>query len=119
MIIFIQTISGVVSYFAGISLLYFFISRLSTNVNYIFLITSLIFLASGTYLFIRVSKFTNSVSDESKAVEVVPADGGSKLLEKNNQMVKEWNHTTNKKDNLKAVQIAVSAEATAVAEENK
>lgn len=117
--LFIQTFLGIVALIAGISFLYFFMSGLSTGFNVILLLLSLILIGIGSYLFFRVSKIANAIPQNSAAIEPVPVDSGSKLLEKNNQMIKDYNQQNSKKDNLKAVQIAVGAEATTIAEEGK
>jgi hypothetical protein len=115
--LFVQTGLGIVLLIAGVSLLYFFISGLSKGFNFIFLILSLVFIGAGTFLFFKVSKIANGIPEESAAIEPVPAESGSKLLEKNNQIVKDWTQATNKKENLKSVQMAVSAEVQAKSEE--
>ncbi len=116
---FVQTIVGVVALISGISLFYFFMAGLSTGFNFIFLILSLLFIGAGGFLFYRVSKMVNANPEMSPALEPAPTETGTKLLEKNNQLVKDYSQTNYKKDNLKAVQMAVSAEATVVAEEGK
>ena len=114
--IIVQTFLGLFALLGGVILLYLFMAGLSTSVNLVFLILSLVFLCGASFLFIRVSKITNSAT-VLKDTETI--EGGSKLLAKNNQLIKDYSQSNNKKDNLKAVQIAVSAEATAVAEEGK
>ena len=117
--LFVQTLLGIIALIAGVSLLYFFMAGLSTGVNFLFLILALVFVGVGGFLFFRVSKIQNGIPQDSVAVEPVPAESGSKLLAKNNQMVKEWSQATNKKENLKAVQMAVSAEVQVKTEEGK
>src|SRR6266550_8426586 len=106
--LFVQTFLGIVALIAGVALLYFFFSGLNSGVNFIYLIFSFILIGIGAFLFVKVSKLANSSPEPS--VEVVPAESGSKLLEKNNQIVKDWEQANDKKENLKAVQMAVGAE---------
>lgn len=118
--LFVQTGIGIVALIAGVSLLFLFFSGLSAGVNFIFLILSLVLIGAGAFMFVRVSKIENT-SPESTNMQIAPAEAesGSKLLEKNNQLVQEWSNTTNKKDHLKAVQIAVSAEQQAKKEDQQ
>jgi hypothetical protein len=110
-----QTSLGIVSLIAGVLLLYFFISGLNTNFNILFLILSIILVGIGAFLFLRVSKMANSISEPN--LEIVPSESGSKLLEKNNKMIQDWDKTNTKRDNLKAVQMAAGAQAQSVKEQ--
>jgi hypothetical protein len=114
---FIQTVLGIVALLAGISLLYFFISELSTGFNFIFLILSVIFIGAGGFLFFRVSKIENTIPDNANSLQPVSAEGGSKLLEKNNKMVQDWAKTNSRKESLKAIEMAAAAQAQAAKEQ--
>lgn len=111
----VQTLLGIIGLIAGVILLYLFISGLSKGPNFIFLILSVLFIGAGAFLFIRITKLQNAIQEGTEKV----AESGSKLLEKNNQMINEYGQANSKKDNLKAVQLAVGAEATTIAEESK
>jgi membrane protein implicated in regulation of membrane protease activity len=111
--IFIQTLLGIIALIVGVSLLYFFMAGLSTGVNFLFLILSLVFIGAGTFLFVRVSKIENTNPELNEASTKDSVQTNSKLLDKNNQMIKEWSQLNSKKDNLKAVQMAVGAEVQA------
>lgn len=113
--LFIQTILGIGALIAGVSLLYFFMTGLSTGVNFILLILSIIFIGAGGFLFIRVSKIENAIPEAGS--EVASKETGSKLLEKNNQMIQDWGKVNTKKDNLKAIQIAANAQEQATKEQ--
>lgn len=113
--LFVQTALGILALIAGVALLYFFMSGLSKGANFIFLILSIIFIGVGAFLFFRVSKLQNAIQEGND----IATESGSKLLQKNNQMIKDYGQANGKKENLKAVQIAVGAEATAIAEEGK
>src|SRR5438874_11036987 len=102
--LFVQTGIGIVALIAGVSLLYFFFLGLSSGFNFVFLLLSLVLISVGAFIFIRVSKMTNTIPETPKAFEPVPAENGSKLLEKNNQLVKDWEQVNTKKDSLKAVE---------------
>jgi hypothetical protein len=105
----VQTGIGVLALLGGVFLLYLFISQLNANTNIIFLIIALALFGVGAFLFVRVAKIENAVAQNSDSQEKIN-ETGSKLLEKNNQMIQEWGKTNSKKDNLKAVQIAASAQ---------
>lgn len=115
--LFIQTGLGIAALLIGVTLLYFFMSGLGKGANFIFLALSLVFIGAGAFLFIRVAKIQNAIQEG--ITEPIAAESGTKLLQKNNQMIKDYNQANGKKENLKAVQLAVGAEATAIAEEGK
>jgi len=108
--LFIQTMLGIVALLAGVALLYFFLSRLSSGFSYIFLILSIVLIGVSAFLFFKVSKIANFVPEAS--VEVPSTESGSKLLEKNNQMVEAWNKTNRTNDTLKTIQMEASAQIT-------
>src|SRR6185437_2597785 len=94
----IQTILGILALIAGISLLYLLISGLNNGVNYIFLILSLVFIGGGGFLFVRVSKLANA--DTVQGMDKTLTESGSKLLQKNNQIISDYSDTNVKKDHL-------------------
>lgn len=108
----VQTGLGVVTLLGGVGLLYFFISQLSTSANLIFLIIALALFGVSGFLFFRVAKIENAISETTDSKEALK-ETGSQLLEKNNQMIQDWGKVNTKKDNLKAIQIAANAQAQA------
>lgn len=112
----VQTSSGVVALLGGVFLLYLFISQLNASTNIIFLVIALALFGVGGFLFIRVAKIENAIPDGTDDKAKLK-ESGSKLLEKNNQMIEDWGKVNTKKDNLKAIQIAANAQQQAAKEQ--
>ena len=116
--IIVQTFLGLLALVGGVALLYFFMAGLSTGVNFLFLIISLVLIGVGSFLFFRVSKIANSSPELTQAsTKETSKQANSKLLERNNQIAKDWAQLNSKKDTLKSVQMAVSAEVQAKADQ--
>ena len=112
----VQTGLGVVALLGGVGLLYLFISQLSASLNIIFLVIALVLFGVGGFFFFKVAKIENAIPEATDPQETVK-ETGSKLLEKNNQMIEDWGKVNTKKDNLKAIQIAANAQAQAAKEQ--
>ena len=112
----VQTGLGVLALLGGVSLLYLFISQLNANINILFLFIALALFGAGGFLFFRVAKIENAIPETTDTQEK-PGETGSKLLDKNNKMIQDWTKTNSKNDNLKAIEIAASAQQQATKEQ--
>lgn len=112
----LQTLIGIILAFAGIVLLYLFLTSLNNHPNYLFIGLSLLTFGGAVFLFIRAEKTDPVILDrtepesESITIPFIPK-GGKKspdTLARNNEMVKEWTETNSKRDKLKVAQIAAT-----------
>jgi hypothetical protein len=112
----LQSLFGVILTFAGIFVLYLFITSLDKQANFLYFGLSLVLVGGAIFLFIRAEKSDPLIlkrtepESESITIPFIPKKEKNTpdVLAKNNEMVKEWNETNAKRDKLKAAQISAT-----------
>jgi hypothetical protein len=112
--ILILTALGLTLSISGIQTIYFYITHLDEGASILFLLLAIVLIGVGIYLLMRAGKsdvtvftrlknFRNKNTGDSQVL--------AQVLEKNNELTKEWDKTIEKRDRLKMLEISTAAAA--------
>lgn len=107
-----ETLLGVSLAVLGIFLLYLFFTSLNNKTNYLFLLLSFVFLGGAVFLFIHAEKsdtvILKRVKPEESGIltETSKKAGLTSKIQKNNEMIAEWNKTNETRDKMKMIEMS-------------
>ncbi|HSW96940.1 MAG TPA: DUF308 domain-containing protein [Candidatus Saccharimonadales bacterium] len=113
----IESALGIIFVFSGIFLIYNYLANAETRSNVLLLIASIFCTIIGVYCLYRGGKSDVTVNlkkEHSKENEraVNQNSGFGSVLQKNNDLLNQWNKTMAKRDKMKMLEISGAAEET-------
>lgn len=105
-----ETLCGLLLGGAGLYLGYLYLQSLQTDGNLLFLVLSLIVISVAIFLLIRAGKAENTVVTKPASTDKQPLSASPSILQRNNEIAKEWSQTMDNRDRLKLLQISANAE---------
>jgi hypothetical protein len=103
------TVAGLVLTLIAIGLFYLFITGLDNGGNIFFLLGSLVSLGVSIFSFIKATKPAPASQELELSFVPVSGEGGESRLEKNNEMVQQYNKTAKAREELRMMELAGSA----------
>jgi hypothetical protein len=100
----IKIIAGLILCFGGIVLSYLFLDGLANGVNYVYLAGAILCVVGGVFCLVLAGKSDALGVKKIKSDPLLPK--GQSLLERNNDMLKDWKQTGETRDRLKMLEAA-------------
>lgn len=114
LMVFLKTILGLILLAAGIGMGYYYLSNIDNGASALLLIPALCIPAAGIYLLLKAGKSDATIILKPKglteAVKDVTDKDGPNLIEKNNAISEAWAKSVEKRDKMKIIEMAASAE---------
>lgn len=107
----LQSLLGVVFTFAGVFVMYIYITSINTGANMLFLAGAILLIGAGVFLLVKAGKSDRTVVADMPPIKPLEAETAEDRLAKNNELMGEWKKTNETKDRLRMLEIQASAES--------
>jgi hypothetical protein len=100
----LKTATGLIFCFGGIVLAYLFLDSLANSANYVFLAGAFVCITGGVFSLVLARKSEALGVKKVKSEPMTPH--GQNLIDRNNEMLKDYKQTNETRDRLKMLEAA-------------
>jgi hypothetical protein len=109
----LETFLGLISSITGFYVAYLYLKSLNDSGQHLLLVIALPLIGMGIWFLVQAGKSGKTVglASESEVPHLAPDAGKfESILQKNDDLAKEWGQTVDKRDKLRVLEIAAAAE---------